>query len=109
MALIGLQLIATVFLFAKYVGSMDKLDADCEHPSLYMCVPVSFAFSSESNFLVSVRASSIDMGSSFYFGVVCTNGVLGVPVFMMVAHLVGFHIYLGTTADSRFVLLGSHG
>ena len=49
------------------------------------------------------------MGSSFYFGVVCTNGVLAVPVFMMVAHLVGFHIYLGTTADSRFVLLGSHG
>merc|ERR1711959_64671 len=34
------------------------------------------------------------MDAAIYFSVVCANLFLGLPSFMMVAHLVGFHIYL---------------
>jgi len=69
LVLVGLQFSVSVYLLAKYVSSMDGLQSDLD-------------------------SSVITINAELYFVVVCANVLLGLPSGMMVAHLVGFHIYL---------------
>lgn len=71
LVLVGLQLVVCAVLFAKYVVRMDDLQSDLD-------------------------SSATKMDAKLCFGIVCTNLFVGIPAFMMVAHLVGFHIYLGS-------------
>lgn len=70
MLLVGIQLLAAAILLIEYIGNMDKLSIDLE-------------------------ASSINMNQDVYLGILFCNGIIGCPAFLMVTHLVGFHIYLG--------------
>ena len=67
--LMVIHLVVSGALLIEYLGEMEKLKFD-------------------------LAAESIDMDETFHFSVLCLNGLLGLAILMMVAHLVGFHIYL---------------
>lgn len=68
--LVAMQLSVSVVLFAVYVGDTPTLEAD-------------------------LALSYMSLDKSVYLAFVGLNGLLGLASFMMVSHLVSFHIYLG--------------
>lgn len=67
--LVGLQLLTSASLFISYVIDMDQLASD-------------------------LASSSLSLEKEAFLGLLAANIFIGVPACMMVAHLVGFHIFL---------------
>lgn len=67
--LVGLQLLTSTTLFISYVIDVEQLASD-------------------------LASSSLSLDKEAFLGLLAANIFIGVPACMMVAHLVGFHIFL---------------
>lgn len=67
--LVGLQLLTSTALFITYIIDLDQLASD-------------------------LSSSSLALDKEAFLGLLAANIFIGVPACMMVAHLVGFHIFL---------------